>query len=164
MILGVGTDLIEIERVRTAYANPSFRRKYFTALEIELIGESASKAAGNFAVKEAVAKVFGCGFSGFSPVDIEVLRDELGKPYVNLFHGAKEMAKNLGLANLQVSISNTKEFAMAYAVGEKEEPKEEKSKSKIISKERRKKEQKKYEKKARNKDKRNTIRHTRGEV
>ena len=118
MIVGVGTDMIEIQRVSSAYSNPAFRKKYFTFLEQVCIGESSSKAAGNFAVKEAVAKVFGTGFLGFSPIDIEVLRDEKGKPYVNLYHGAKEIAENLDVAKIEVSISNTKEFAIAYAIGE----------------------------------------------
>ena len=118
MIIGVGTDMIEISRVKSAYENPAFRKKYFTVLEQECIGESFSKAAGNFAVKEAVAKVFGTGFLGFSPIDIEVLRDEKGKPFVNLYQGAKEIAQSLEVANIVVSISNTKEFAIAYAIGE----------------------------------------------
>lgn len=45
-----------------------------------------SRLAGDFAVKEAVSKVFGTGFRGFGLLDIEVLRDELGKPWVRL-HG-----------------------------------------------------------------------------
>lgn len=118
MIVGVGTDMIEISRVKRAYENPSFREKYFTVLEQNVIGESFSRAAGNFAVKEAVSKVFGTGFSGFMPIDIEVLRDEKGKPFVTLYGGAKEIAEQMEVANLQVSISNTKEFAIAYAIGE----------------------------------------------
>lgn len=118
MIIGVGTDMIEISRVKSAYENPSFRKKYFTVLEQECIGESYSKAAGNFAVKEAVAKVFGTGFLGFSPIDIEVLRNEKGKPFVNLHHGAKDMAESLKVEKIEVSISNTRDFAIAYAIGE----------------------------------------------
>ena len=52
------------------------------------------------------------------PADIEVLRDPLGKPFVRLYGKAEETAKRLGIVRLEVSISNTKEYAMAFAVGE----------------------------------------------
>ena len=54
----------------------------------------------------------------FMPADIEVLRDPLGKPFVCLYGKAEETAKRLGIVRLEVSISNTKEYAMAFAVGE----------------------------------------------
>ena len=66
----------------------------------------------------AVAKVFGTGFRTFGPREIEVLRDELGKPYVMLYGKAEETAKRLGIKKLFVSISNTAVYASAYAVGE----------------------------------------------
>lgn len=71
-----------------------------------------------FAVKEAVAKVFGTGFRTFMPGDIEVLRDELGKPYVRLYGGALEQFEKMGMEQIHVSISNTNGLAMAFAVGE----------------------------------------------
>lgn len=77
--------------------------------------------AGNFAVKEAVAKAFGTGFRSFMPGDIEVLRDKLGKPYVVLYGGAKEMAEEMGMRVIHASISNTLEYALGFVVGEGEE-------------------------------------------
>ena len=68
--------------------------------------------------KEAVAKALGTGFRAFMPIDIEVARDELGKPYVNLYRGAKALAHELGVERIEVSISNTAEHAMAFAVAE----------------------------------------------
>ena len=109
MILGVGTDLVEIDRMRKACEKEYFVSRTFTEAESRQAGGSASKLAGSFAVKEAVAKVFGTGFRTFMPGDIEVLRDELGKPYVRLYGGALEQF---------VSISNTNGLAMAFAVGE----------------------------------------------
>ncbi len=67
-----------------------------------------------FAVKEAVAKVFGTGFRTFMPGDIEVLRDELGKPYVRLYGGALEQFEKMGMEQIHVSISNTNGLAMAF--------------------------------------------------
>jgi holo-[acyl-carrier protein] synthase len=118
MITGIGVDLIEISRVVKAYQKESFRKRYYTENEIELIKTDLKKAADNFAVKEAVAKILGTGFRGFTPIHIEVLRDSVGKPYVNLYEGAEELAKKQGISNIHVSITNTKEYANAFAVGE----------------------------------------------
>lgn len=119
MITGVGVDLIEISRVISACKKESFLTRCFTKKEIDLFQADYKKAADNFAVKEAVAKMLGTGFAGFTPIDIEVLRDEKGKPYVNLFGKAALLAKEQGVTNIFVSISNTREYANAFAVGEK---------------------------------------------
>lgn len=118
MIYGIGTDIIEIERVEKACKNERFIERCFTKLERELIQQDSKKAAGNFAVKEAVAKVFGTGFRGIHLTDIEVLRDSLGKPYIRLYQSAKEMAKERNIIMFHVSISNTKEYATAFVIGE----------------------------------------------
>lgn len=120
MIIGIGTDLIEIERIRKACSNQAFLMRCFSIREQKFIGENMSRAAGNWAVKEAVSKVFGTGVSGFDLTDIEVLRDEKGKPYVVLFNQAAVISHALGIRRLHISISNTKEYAVAYVVGEGE--------------------------------------------
>src|SRR5574344_2098193 len=76
MIIGIGNDLVEVNRMEEAYNNSAFANKYFTDQEKSMIAGNFQRAAGNFAVKEAVSKVFGTGFRGFSPIDIEVLRGE----------------------------------------------------------------------------------------
>ena len=111
MILGTGCDLVEIERMKKACEKEAFLSRVYTERERRQAGGKASVLAGDFAVKEAVAKVFG---------DIEVLRDDLGKPYVNLYGRARETAEEKGILRLEVSISNTREYAMAFAVGEGE--------------------------------------------
>ena len=118
MILGIGNDIIEVERVVNACKRQAFLKKVFTENEKSLIEKDIKKAAGSFAVKEAVSKVFGTGFSGCGPKDIEVLRDKLGKPYVVLHGAALKKAGELGIENIFVSISNTKKYAAAVAVGE----------------------------------------------
>lgn len=120
MIIGIGTDLIEIDRVRKACEKEAFLVRYFSKKEIELFQNDYTKMAGNFAVKEAVSKVLGTGFLNFSPYDIEVLRDTLGKPYVNLYKNALDRSKQLYIKNLLVTISNTKEHVIAVAIGESE--------------------------------------------
>jgi holo-[acyl-carrier protein] synthase len=119
MITGIGVDLIEVARVTKACDKESFLRRYFTEKEIELISKDIKKAADNFAVKEAVSKVLGTGFRTFFPIDIEVLRNPDGKPFVKLYGKAEELATEQGITAIHVSISNTKEYATAFAVGEK---------------------------------------------
>ena len=118
MIYGIGTDLIEVARVKKAYEKESFRKKIYTEQEQALIAENAQRAAGNFAVKEAVVKAFGTGFGAISAIDIEVLREASGKPYVVLHGPAKEQARKAKILQIHVSISNTKEHAIGYAVME----------------------------------------------
>lgn len=116
MIIGIGNDMIEIERVRKACQNRSFLTRYFTSKEQEKFNEKPISIAGNFCVKEAVAKALGTGFRDFLPGDIEVLRDELGKPYVNLLGNADKKANELGVRKIHASISNLKDLAMAFVV------------------------------------------------
>lgn len=118
MIIGIGIDLIEIERIKKACAKEAFLLRSFTSAEIECIGGRAERAAGNFAVKEAVSKAMGTGFRGMSLNEIEVLRDDLGKPFVRLYGRAGAKAEALGIVRWHVSISNTKTLATAYVIGE----------------------------------------------
>ena len=118
MIIGIGNDMIEIDRVVKACEKEAFLRKYFTEKEQELIALDKKKSADNFAVKESVVKMFGTGFREIVPSEIECLRDELGKPYVNLYGKALEMGQERGLRTVHVSITNTKKYASAFVVGE----------------------------------------------
>lgn len=118
MITGIGVDLIKIERIIKACEKEGFMRRCFTEDEIKLIGNRWERAAGNFAVKEAVSKMFGTGFRGISLKEIEVLRDALGKPYVNLYGKAADLAKEQKVSTVHVSITNTTDYANAFVVGE----------------------------------------------
>lgn len=119
MILGIGNDIIEVERVKKACEKQSFLKRCYTDREIELFAGKAQSLAGNFAAKEAVAKALGTGFLKFSPCDIEVLRKEGGRPFVNLYGNASARAAELGTNHVFVSISNLKGLASAMAVLEK---------------------------------------------
>ena len=118
MIKGIGIDTIEISRMTKAFEKESFSKRCFTEKELQMIGASMSKAAGNFAVKEAVSKVFGTGFCAMELHDIEVLRDEAGKPFVNLYGEAVRLAEECKINCIHVSITNTSSIATAFAVGE----------------------------------------------
>lgn len=120
MILGIGTDMIEIARIEKACEKEAFLTRTFTKQECRQAKGNASMLAGNFAVKEAVAKSFGTGFRNFMPIDIEVLRDNLGKPFVVLYKGAEETAREMGMSVIHASITNTAEYALGFVVGEGE--------------------------------------------
>ena len=111
MIAGIGTDLVEIYRIEEMILRGRHLSRIFTTTELAYAKDNATTLAGNFAVKEAVSKVFGIGF-------FEVLRNESGAPYVKLYGKAKEIAKDKQVSRIHVSITNTREFAQAFAIGE----------------------------------------------
>lgn len=121
MIIGIGTDIIEIERVEIAVKRTkNFINKVFTENEIKLFESRGFKSeviAGNFAAKEAISKAIGTGFRSFGLRDIEILRDEFGKPIVNLSDKVYEILKQKDV-NIYISISHNRTNAIAYAVME----------------------------------------------
>lgn len=120
MIKGTGIDIIEIERIKKSLQNEKFIKRIFTKKEIEYfksINYNIYTIAGAFASKEAVVKTLGTGLRGFKWVDVEVVRDDLGKPMVFLYGKAKEIANEKGLSNIELSISHCKQYAVAQAIG-----------------------------------------------
>lgn len=118
MIIGIGTDIIEISRIRKAVEKTNgFLEKVFTIKEIEMFKDKNMRMeviAGNFAAKEAISKSFGTGIRGFSLKEIEVLRDELGKPIVFLSDNINTLIGKGYKLNLSISHNNTS--AIAFAV------------------------------------------------
>ena len=125
MILGIGTDIIEIERINRVINNtPMFLEKIFTKRELDELNKSTLRVesvAGNFAVKEAVSKAVGTGMRGFSFNDIEVFRDELGKPIVEVSDKVKDIIK-VDNYTFNVSISHNRTCAIAFVVLESNQP------------------------------------------
>lgn len=121
MIKGIGSDIIEIDRVKDACENERFLTRNFTACELEMFktrGNRAETIAANFAMKEAVVKALGTGFRGLNLVDIEVLRDDLGKPIVTLNESIKTVMNKYGITAVHVSCSHAKAYAVGYAIAE----------------------------------------------
>ncbi|MBR1742593.1 MAG: holo-ACP synthase [Lachnospiraceae bacterium] len=115
-IIGIGTDQISCERVKKACESSSFLKKYYSEEEQSLIEKRQSRAATNFAGKEAVSKAFGTGFAGIFPKEIEILRDEKGAPYVQLSGTARKTAENMGIFKIHISLTDTKEYASAFVI------------------------------------------------
>lgn len=114
--IGIGNDIIEINRIEKAIKKANFITKVFTENEIKLFeikGNRAEFFAGRFAGKEAVSKALGTGFREFSLTDIEILNNELGKPYV-IFKNSIEFYNKKYF--IDISISHCKEYATAVAI------------------------------------------------
>lgn len=122
MIVGVGCDIIEIERIARAIKNESFIRRVFTAEEAAYCQrrgqQAAASFAARFAAKEAVLKALGTGLREGSLQGIAVDSDGLGKPLVQLSGHFAMLAKQLGVKNIQISLSHSRDFAVAYVIME----------------------------------------------
>ena len=119
-ILDIGIDIIEIERIKEAINNnPRFLNKIFTDDEVkyfESTGFKPESIAGNFAAKEAISKAIGTGIRDFNFKDIEVLRNELGKPIVKTYNNLQQICIDYNVLEIKVSISHCKEYAVANAM------------------------------------------------
>ena len=118
MIIGIGNDVVEMERFERCSDKESFLKRYYTEQELAQANGRMAMLAADFSVKESVSKVFGTGIVGFSLQEVEVLRESSGKPYVKLYGKALEIAKRKGIRKIHVSITDTKSLVMTMAVGE----------------------------------------------
>ncbi len=119
VIVGTGIDIIEVRRIQKACGNPRFPKKVFTDREWEYIesrGRNMQTVAGSFAAKEAVVKALGTGFGSVGWKDVEILREDGGKPYVRLSGRALAQMSKMGGKRVWVSISHIREFAIAQAI------------------------------------------------
>ncbi|MBQ3302614.1 MAG: holo-ACP synthase, partial [Eggerthellaceae bacterium] len=119
--VGLGVDIVEIERMKALLErSPAFMSRVFSADEQAYCNKKASPAthyATRFAAKEAVVKALGTGFSnGIGVRDIEVVRSSSGKPSVVLSGRAREIANELGVRELSISLSYTHAEAVACAM------------------------------------------------
>ena len=120
MIVGIGNDIIEIERVEKAILKEGFKNKVYTQKELENIekrGNRTETYAGIFSAKEAISKAIGTGVREFSLTDLEILNDDLGKPYVVVSEKLDKILKNKKEDyQIEISISHSKKYATAIAI------------------------------------------------
>ncbi|MDO8717065.1 MAG: holo-ACP synthase [Dehalococcoidales bacterium] len=116
----LGVDIIEISRIEKTLERwgQRFMERIFTEAEINLTRSKPSSLASRFAAKEAVMKTLGTGVNGVSWREIEILSDDRGKPLVCLYGKARSRAGELGLSGLAVSLSDSREYAVAFVIGE----------------------------------------------
>ncbi len=121
MIRGIGTDIVEIDRIARLMDNQHFIERILTAEENELLTKQpipAQWVAGRFAAKEAIAKALGVGLHRCPPNYVQVLYDENGAPTVELFGTAYRSMYDLGIKRIFLSISHEAHYAVAMAVAE----------------------------------------------
>ena len=119
MILGIGTDIIEVERVKNAVEKPEFKAKVFTEREIAYCDQApnAERFAARGAAKEAFFKALGTGWRNEMEItDVEVINDELGKPEIVLSGNVLDVFNAMGGKKIHVSLSHIKATAIAYVI------------------------------------------------
>ena len=120
MIVGIGNDIIEIERIEKAILKEGFKNKVYTQKELENLekrGNRTESYAGIFSAKEAISKAIGTGGREFSLTDLEILNDDLGKPYVLVSEKLDKILRNKKENyQIEISISHSKKYATAIAI------------------------------------------------
>ncbi len=125
MIIGIGVDIVQIERVRKLVENYSeFMHQVFTAREIEFCqakADSASSYAARFAAKEAMMKALSTGWNEkVNGLDIEVINEEQGNPILKIKGRTLRLMKKMGVYQTHLSLSHERDYALAFVVLEGE--------------------------------------------
>ncbi len=115
----IGLDMIEIARIEEAMGRwgERFLHRIYTEGELRICRNRAPALAVRFAAKEAVMKALGTGIKGVGWRDIEVLSNPEGKPLVYLHGRAQKKAADLGLEELAISLSHSRDYAIASVIG-----------------------------------------------
>ena len=117
--ISVGVDVIEIGRVAATLERfgDRFLQRIYTPSEISYCRGRAPQLAARFAAKEAVMKALGTGTRGVGWREVEVTRKRSGEPQIALHGRAAARAQHLGIDRLAVSITHSREYAVASVVG-----------------------------------------------
>ena len=123
MIFGIGTDLLEIERmVKALERTPGLAKRILTPNELDQFNRSSQPArflAKRFAAKEAAVKALGTGIGrGISWQHLEITHDHWGKPAFLLSGGAKQRADELAISSVHLSYSDEQAYIVAFVVAE----------------------------------------------
>ncbi|WP_322803122.1 holo-ACP synthase [Vibrio alfacsensis] len=121
-ILGLGTDIAEIERIEKALSRTgeSFAKRILSEQEMARFAELKQQGrylAKRFAAKEAASKALGTGIAnGVTFHDFTVSNDEFGKPVLMLSGVAKQIAESMGVNLVHLSISDERHYAVATVI------------------------------------------------
>jgi len=120
MILGVGIDIVEIQKIEESIQSDAFLRKVFTSDELMVVERYVKRAehlAGKFAAKEAFMKAIGAGIrQDVWFTQIEVLNEDSGKPYLDVSGEAEVRLNECGAKHVHVSVSHSAGVAVAVVI------------------------------------------------
>ena len=118
--LSVGVDIVEIDRVAGVIARwgERFLHRVYTETELAYCRGRIPELAARFAAKEAITKALGTGIRGLAWREMEIVADPLGKPLVRLYARASARAAAIGLSHFAVSLSHSRDFAVAMVVAQ----------------------------------------------
>ena len=125
MIFGIGTDIVEIERIETMTSLDKFASKILSHNEKEFYDSLTNQKqivyiSKQFAAKEAIAKAIGTGIRNDAHFkNIEILRDKNGAPIFNALNKLEKIISDLGITRTHVSLADERDYAIAFAVLEK---------------------------------------------
>lgn len=120
MILGIGLDVVNVDRLRKWDKKKGIFERFFHESELEAAREKGSmmilSLAARFAAKEAYGKALGTGIAGFSLKEIAVTNDKKGKPGIILYGSAYESLKRIGGNKVHVSLTHEHDHALAMVI------------------------------------------------
>jgi holo-[acyl-carrier protein] synthase len=122
VIIGIGIDLVDIERFRTSLLRtPSMRTRLFTQIELDYVApknDPVPSLAARFAAREAVMKSLGVGLGAFGFHEVWVERAESGQPSLMIAGQAQVLAEAAGVTSWHLSLTHSATTAGAYVVAE----------------------------------------------
>lgn len=120
----IGTDIIEIARIEEAITRwrERFLHRVYTEAELKLYHKNLPSLAARFAGKEAAIKALGPQDKRIGWREIEILTEPNGKPAVHLHGEAQNQANRLGLDRLDISLSHSRKYAIAFVIGTTNSP------------------------------------------
>lgn len=120
MILGIGTDIVQVSRMQKWIENPDLLARFFNPSEMMMGGSDSARCqhyASRFAAKEAFSKALGTGIMGFSLKDVYITNDDSGKPLLNIGESAAVLlGSRCGDCRTHVSLSHEREYATAFVI------------------------------------------------
>ena len=125
MIYGIGTDIIQIQRIKDMKSQKSFAQKILSKEELHTYSQLNQEQqimylSKQFSGKEAFSKAIGTGIAGeINFKSIKILRDSCGKPFFDFSKEIKKLLNDLGIRQSHVSLSDESEYAIAFVILEK---------------------------------------------
>lgn len=121
MIIGIGTDIVKIDRIKQAVDRQGrrFAERILCSSELSIFetkNQSTSYLAKRFAAKEAASKALGTGIGPISWQDIEISNNNAGAPLLSFRGAAKERMESLGVHQISLSLSDELDYAVAFVV------------------------------------------------